>query len=145
MKILFTGGGTGGHVIPIIAVVRELKKIDVNRELKYIYVGPRDDFGKILLSQENIKIKEIVSGKIRRYLNFKSFLQNIIDMLIMLPLGFLTAFFYIFFTAPDFIFSKGGFGSFPTVMAGWLLRVPIFMHESDAMPGLANLVVHLYQ
>lgn len=138
MKILFTGGGTGGHILPIIAICREIRKIYQKPDLKFFYLGPRDDFDQILLSQEGIKIKHVFSGKLRRYLTWKVFFQNPIDVLFKIPIGIAQAFFYIFFLAPDLVFSKGGFGSIQGVLAGWLLRIPVFLHESDVSPGLAN-------
>jgi UDP-N-acetylglucosamine--N-acetylmuramyl-(pentapeptide) pyrophosphoryl-undecaprenol N-acetylglucosamine transferase len=137
-KILFTGGGTGGHVLPIIAVAREIRRIYPEEDLQLHYLGPGDDFGSILLSQEGIKIKTIFSGKIRRYFTPKTLFQNLVDVLFKIPIGILQAIFFVFFSAPDLIFSKGGFGSIPTVIAGWLFSTPIFLHESDVSPGMAN-------
>ncbi len=138
MKILFTGGGTGGHILPIIAIAREIRRIYSGNVLEFFYVGPKDEFGEILLSQENIKVKTVLAGKIRRYLEWKTIFQNIIDVLFKIPAGVLQSFFHLFFLAPDLIFSKGGFGSIPGVISGWLLRIPIFLHESDISPGLSN-------
>ncbi len=138
MKILFTGGGTGGHIVPIIAITREIRKIYPKKDLQFFYLGPKDEFGKIFLSQEGIKVKEILAGKIRRYLGWKTFFQNLIDICFKIPFGVLQSFFYIFFLSPDLIFSKGGFGSIPVVIAGKMLLVPIFLHESDIVPGKAN-------
>lgn len=138
MKILFTGGGSGGHVLPIIAIVREIRKFSIQKKIEFFYAGPKDDFSSLLLSQEDIKIKNITSGKIRRYVDKKTFFQNFIDIAFKIPFGVIQSFFHIFFLSPDLIFSKGGFGSVPVVIAGWLLRVPIFIHESDSLPGLAN-------
>lgn len=138
MKILFTGGGSGGHILPIIAIAREVRRIAPDKNLKLFYYGPKDEFGAILLSQEGIKVKTIFSGKIRRYFTFASFFQNLADVFLFMPIGMIQAFFSIFFLAPDLIFSKGGYGSLPTVFTGWLLQVPIFLHESDINPGLAN-------
>jgi UDP-N-acetylglucosamine--N-acetylmuramyl-(pentapeptide) pyrophosphoryl-undecaprenol N-acetylglucosamine transferase len=135
MKIVFTGGGTGGHVFPIIAIIRELKKI--SRQFEFFYIGPKDEFAQDFLFGGGVKVKWITCGKFRRYLNFKSFFQNFLD-LFKIPIGIFQAFFYLFFLNPDLIFSKGGFGSLPAVIAGWVLRIPIFLHESDAVPGLAN-------
>lgn len=136
MKILFTGGGTAGHIFPIIAIARELRRYSL--EWEFLYLGPKDDFSSILLSQEGIKIKTILAGKLRRYFNWKSVFQNIFDILFKIPLSFLQSFFYIFFSAPDLIFSKGGYGSLAPVFCGRLLLIPVLLHESDAMPGLAN-------
>jgi UDP-N-acetylglucosamine--N-acetylmuramyl-(pentapeptide) pyrophosphoryl-undecaprenol N-acetylglucosamine transferase len=139
MKILFTGGGTAGHIFPIIAVVRELNRKGIKAD--YRFLGPKDDFGSILLSQEGIKVKTILAGKIRRYLNPESLLLNIVDVLFKMPIGFLQSFFYVFFSNPDLIFSKGGYGSLAPSFCGWLFRIPIILHESDAAPGLANKIV----
>ncbi|MEK7503382.1 MAG: UDP-N-acetylglucosamine--N-acetylmuramyl-(pentapeptide) pyrophosphoryl-undecaprenol N-acetylglucosamine transferase [Patescibacteria group bacterium] len=135
-KILFTGGGTAGHIFPIIAIVRELRK--AGSDAKFFYAGPKDDFGEILLSQEGIKLKWILAGKVRRYFSFKSVLENIVDILFKTPLGLIQSFFYVFALAPDLIFSKGGYGSLGTVIASQVLQVPIILHESDVTPGLAN-------
>ena len=139
MKILFTGGGSAGHIFPIIAITRELRRIGLDWE--FLYLGPKDDFGSILLSQEGIKVKTILAGKIRRYLSWKSVLQNILDIVVIIPLGFLQSFFYVFFVAPDFIFCKGGYGSLSPVICGWLLWTPILLHESDVAPGLTNKIL----
>jgi UDP-N-acetylglucosamine--N-acetylmuramyl-(pentapeptide) pyrophosphoryl-undecaprenol N-acetylglucosamine transferase len=141
MRILFTGGGTGGHVFPLVAVVREMRRIcpeSERKKLKFFYLGPRDPFASIFLSHEGVEIKEIMTGKIRRYLHWKNILENIFDIFFKVPIGIIQAFFYIFTLAPDAIFSKGGYGSIPAVISGWLLWVPIFLHESDSTPGLAN-------
>ncbi|MDP2966876.1 MAG: UDP-N-acetylglucosamine--N-acetylmuramyl-(pentapeptide) pyrophosphoryl-undecaprenol N-acetylglucosamine transferase [bacterium] len=138
MKILFTGGGTGGHIVPIIAITREIRRIYQKTDLQFFYLGPKDEFGSILLSQEGIKVREVFAGKIRRYSGWKSFLQNFVDVCLKIPIGVLQSFFYIFFLSPDMIFCKGGFGSIPGVIAGKLLLVPVFLHESDIVPGVAN-------
>lgn len=141
MKILFTGGGTAGHIFPIIAVSREIRKIYQQyqkEELQFFYVGPRDQFSETLLSQEGFFVKTIFAGKIRRYFGFKSFFQNLLDIFFRIPVGFFQAFFHVYLISPDLIFSKGGYGSLSVVLSGWLLLAPIFLHESDAMPGLAN-------
>jgi UDP-N-acetylglucosamine--N-acetylmuramyl-(pentapeptide) pyrophosphoryl-undecaprenol N-acetylglucosamine transferase len=159
MRIVFTGGGSGGHIFPLIAVVREIKELylqkklvesknvfgeqipedkQIKEELGLYYIGPRDDFSLILLSQEGVKTSEILAGKLRRYLDWQSLLENCVDIVFKTPAGIIQSFFKLFFLAPDLIFSKGGYGSFPVVLAGWFLRIPIFIHESDIDPGLTN-------
>ena len=138
-KIVFTGAGTGGHIFPIIAVARELKKQQLS-SISYFYIGTKDDFSSIFLPQEGIKTKFVLGGKIRRYFSPASFFQNIFDIFIKIPIGFFQSFFILFFLMPDVIFSKGGYGSLGTVIAGSILRIPIFLHESDIAPGLANRI-----
>lgn len=138
MKILFTGGGTAGHIIPIIAIIREIKKRYSDHNIDLFYIGPKDNFSSMLLSREKIKIKHILAGKIRRGFSLKNIFQNIIDLFFKIPIGLFQSFLYIFFLNPDLIFSKGGFGSVPPVLMGKLLLTPIFLHESDIVPGKAN-------
>ena len=135
MKIVFTGGGTAGHIFPIIAIVREMKKIHPEKDLRLFYIGPKDEYSLTLLSQEGVKIKLIFTGKLRRYFSFKNFLD-----LVKIPVGIFQALFWLFVLAPDLVFSKGGYGSFPTVFAANILRIPIFLHESDSVPGLASKI-----
>lgn len=140
MKIVFTGGGTGGHVFPIIAISRALKKIGPFG-MEFTYIGPGDNFSKIALEREGIVPNYILSGKIRRYFTIPDFFSNIVDVLFKIPLGILQSLYIIFTTSPDLIFSKGGYGSVPVAIAGSILGVPIFLHESDVSPGLANKII----
>ncbi len=134
MKILFTGGGSGGHLMPLIAVARETSRLLDNKETTLYYIGPNDKMGLSLLSQEHFKIHTIVAGKIRSYFSF----ENIIDVLFKIPIGFLQSFFLLLFIRPNIIFSKGGTGSVMVVLAAHILRIPIFIHESDTVPGQSN-------
>lgn len=141
MKILFTGGGTAGHITPIIAIVREIKLLYPSPDLKMAYLGPRDPFVAGLLSQEGISVHSILAGKIRRYKTFGAILQNIFDIFIKTPIGIIQSFLYLFIWAPDVVVSKGGYGSFPVVISAKILQIPIFLHESDVSPGLANRII----
>ena len=136
MKILFTGGGTAGHIFPIIAIIREIRKKYPYGDFEFFYVGPKDKFAADLFSQEKIEVRTVLAGKIRRYPSF----QNIIDILFKLPIGILQAFYHVFVISPDLIFSKGGYGSIPVAISGWMLLVPIFLQESDISPGLSNRI-----
>ncbi|MCX6765044.1 MAG: glycosyltransferase, partial [Candidatus Nealsonbacteria bacterium] len=134
MKIFFTGGGTAGHLYPIVSIVREIKKIDPERKFQFFFLGPRNNFVDAIFRDEGIVVKNISAGKMRRYFS----LMNIYDLFIRTPIGIIQAFFYIYFNPPDLIFSKGGYGSLPVAIAGRLLLVPIFTHESDIVSGIAN-------
>jgi len=142
MRIALTGGGTGGHLFPIIAVARELKNLvqqnvfqippGEGATIEFMFIGP-PTIGKEALAEEGISHKTIMAGKLRRYPSA----QNIFDIF-KIPLGFLQALWHLFFFMPNVVFSKGGYGSVPVVLAAWLYRVPVIIHESDAVPGLAN-------
>jgi UDP-N-acetylglucosamine--N-acetylmuramyl-(pentapeptide) pyrophosphoryl-undecaprenol N-acetylglucosamine transferase len=135
MRILLTGGGTGGHTTPLIAVVREIKKISIEKGQpipEFLYLGP-NGFSKELLEKENIKTKIVLAGKLRRYFSFLNFLDSI-----KLPIGVIQAIWHIFVFMPDVVFSKGGYGSVPGVLASRFFHIPVILHESDTIPGIAN-------
>ncbi len=132
MKILFTGGGTGGHVYPIIAIKSEVEKTIDNHQIRFFYLGP-DSFAKTAFKKEELQAKFILAGKFRRYFS----LANFIDLL-KIPIGFIQSLWHLFQIMPDVVFSKGGYGSFPVVLASWLYRIPVIIHESDSVPGLSN-------
>ncbi len=134
--VAFAGGGTGGHVYPTLAVIESLKKkmADLGAPLRLVRFGPKDGY-ETLFENQGVHIASIVAGKIRRYASF----QNILD----LPkffIGLIEAFIKVFWIMPEVIFSKGGTGALPVIIAGWFYRIPIIIHESDAHPGLTNLV-----
>jgi len=129
MKILLTGGGTAGHITPNIALIHELKKMGYNIS----YIGTKEGMEYDLIKNENVEFYPIKAGKLRRYFDFKT----IPDFFRVIK-GFFQSFSIIRKIKPDVIFSKGGFVSCPVIWAGWILKVPIVIHESDYTPGLAN-------
>ncbi len=139
MKILLTGGGTGGHVVPLVALIRELRRIVPAKDLKFLYLGPKDEFADLVLSHEGITTGAVFAGKLRRYGGILPTLENILDMTVKMPLGVIQAFWRIFFFSPDIVFSKGGYGALPITIAAKMLGEPVFLHESDAVPGKANV------
>lgn len=137
MTIAFTGGGTGGHFYPIIAIAEALE--DLVREQRLIaptlyYLGP-DVFDERALFDNGITFLRIPAGKLRRYASFR----NVTDLFTTF-VGTITAVFTLFRIYPDVVVSKGGYGSVPTVLAARFLGIPIIIHESDAKPGRANLL-----
>jgi len=135
MRILFTGGGTGGHIYPIIAVAEELQKLSVEKkiEMDLRYFGSPEMFRSVL-EQNGIGVSKIFSAKLRRYFD----LRNFLDIPILLPLSVIQAFWKVFWFMPDVLFSKGGPGSLPVVLACRFYCVPILIHDSDTIIGLAN-------
>lgn len=128
-KILFTGGGTAGHVTPNIALIEKFQA--QNWEIGY--VGSKNSIEKQLIEKINIPFYEIPTGKLRRELT----LNNLLTPFKVIS-GIFSAAKLITKLKPQVVFSKGGFVSFPVVVGAWLNRIPVIMHESDITPGLAN-------
>lgn len=135
MRIVFTGGGTGGHFYPIIAVAQKLNQLLVrekiaNVEMFYLSTEP---YNERMLFDNKIKFKTVTAGKRRTYFS----IQNFFD-LFKTGWGVVKSIFQIFALYPDVVFSKGGFASFPTLFAAKLFRIPVIIHESDSAPGRVN-------
>ena len=135
MKIVFTGGGTGGHFYPIIAVVQKVNQIIdheniLGAKLYYVSDSPYD---KEMLVENGLLYEEVVTGKIRTYFSLKNFSD-----LFKIFFGVINATFKMFSIYPDVVFGKGGYGSFPTILAARILHIPVVIHESDSAPGRVN-------
>jgi UDP-N-acetylglucosamine--N-acetylmuramyl-(pentapeptide) pyrophosphoryl-undecaprenol N-acetylglucosamine transferase len=136
MKILFTGGGSGGHFYPIIAVAEAIQDLETKERLlpSELYFVSDSSYDKQLLFNHNITFVEIKTGKRRGYFSIKNFFD-----LFKTFFAVLKAIKVVFSIYPDIVFGKGGFASYPTLFAARLLRIPVLIHESDTVPGRVNL------
>lgn len=135
MRILLTGGGTGGHFYPIIAVAEELRNLTKEKKLiqpELFYMAPTP-YNESILFEQSITYKKVQAGKLRRYFS----LLNIVD-LFKTGFGILSALYKVYKLYPDVVFGKGGYASFPVLLAARILRIPVVIHESDAVPGRVN-------
>lgn len=129
-RMLFTGGGTAGHVTVNMALIPLFQ----NEGYEIDYIGSHDGIERELIGQmKNVTYYPISTGKLRRYMS----IENVKDPFKVMK-GVMQAWRIIGKTKPDIIFSKGGFVSVPVVLAAKLRRVPTIIHESDYTPGLAN-------
>lgn len=151
MRVLVAGGGSGGHVTPAAAVIKELKELDNQIEIRFWSDrGFADRARQIIGSLEfDIKFQTIIAGKLRRYSHLsalghlklpKTILLNIRDMFLVL-VGTIQAFFRLVFWRPQVIFAKGGYVCLPIGFAARLLNIPLVIHDSDAHPGLTNRIL----
>lgn len=132
MKIALTGGGTGGHFYPLIAVAQELRQIAkdeklIQPELYFLSDAPYDPRA---LFELGIIFKKVSAGKVRRYFSILNFFD-----LFRTAWGCLKALITLFNLYPDIVFAKGGYASFPTLVAARILGIPVVLHESDSQPG----------
>lgn len=136
MKIVFTGGGSGGHFYPIIAIAEQIAEVAAERNLlppQLFYIAG-EPFDEKMLYENDIQFFPAPAGKMRvdnSPLNFLSGIQTAIGTLKTLP--------KLFSIYPDVVFSKGGYESVPTLFAARIWRIPVMIHDSDAVPGRANL------
>ena len=129
--IVFTGGGTGGHIVPNIALIQKLQT--KHNDIEILYIGSSRGPEAKMIPEIGVKFRGIQTGKLRRYFS----LANFIDFF-RLPIGFIQSFFILRKFKPAVVFSKGGYVGVPVVYAARFLRIPVVLHESDVLPGLAN-------
>ena len=135
MKILLTGGGSGGHFYPIIAVSEEINRIIKDERLIAPQMFFMSDFSYDpgALIENNISFVRIRSGKMRKYFS----ILNLFDV-IKTFIGIISALIKVYGIFPDVVFSKGAYASFPVLVAARILRIPVIIHESDSAPGRVN-------
>lgn len=136
MKIVLTGGGTGGHFYPLIAVaeaIRERAREEKILNPRIYYFGINEYDAKMLFDHE-IEFVKISAGKLS--LNFS---LNKIFEITKMAFGVFGALLSLYRVYPDVVFSKGGFAAFPVILAAKVLRIPLFIHDSDTVVGRVTL------
>lgn len=130
ITIAFTGGGTGGHIYPGLAVIERLKR---KFDCRVVWIGSNAGMDRSILEAAGIEFIGIPSGKLRRYFSFR----NALDVFKVFA-GYVAALSVLARLRPALLFSKGGFVSVPPCAAAHALKIPVFTHESDYSPGLAT-------
>ena len=135
MRILFTGGGTGGHFYPIISIAEELKSLAKEKRLlepELFYMSPTP-YNPGVLFETGITYKRNSAGKLRRYFSILNFFD-----LFKTGWGIVVSLLQVYRLYPDVVFGKGGYASFTALVAARILRIPVVIHESDTVPGKVN-------
>ncbi|TWT16555.1 UDP-N-acetylglucosamine--N-acetylmuramyl-(pentapeptide) pyrophosphoryl-undecaprenol N-acetylglucosamine transferase [Streptococcus sp. sy010] len=136
-KIIFTGGGTVGHVtLNLLLIPRFLSD---GWEVHYIGDKNGVEYQTIIQSGLSVTFHGIATGKLRRYFSWQNFLD-----LFKVAYGILQSLVIVAKIRPNALFSKGGFVSVPPVIAAKILSVPVFIHESDLSMGLANKIAYKF-
>lgn len=134
-KIIFTGGGSGGHTMPALAMIQAVKEYSKDIECSILYMGSHDGVEKELVENHNINYKSISTGKFRRYLSINNFID-----IFKIVRGIKESKKIIKEFAPDILVSTGGFVSVPSVISAKKLNIPIIIHEQTIDAGLANKI-----
>jgi UDP-N-acetylglucosamine--N-acetylmuramyl-(pentapeptide) pyrophosphoryl-undecaprenol N-acetylglucosamine transferase len=154
MKILAVGGGSGGHVTPVLAVINELHRQDSDLKVWFVCDKAFESQSRGIMASADVPVAvlTIVAGKFRRYahltrLQHLTSLQivskNIIDIF-KIAIGFFQSIIVLLRVRPDVVFAKGGYVCLPLGVAAKLLGYPIVIHDSDTRPGLTNRVLAQY-
>lgn len=148
MKVLTVGGGSGGHVTPVVAVLAELKKDQPDLEVRFWCDKQFAPQAKSIIADfdPNIPVQTVISGKFRRYSHLTK-LQHLTIPSVVFPNirdtfyvvgGVVQSLVRLLLWRPDVVFAKGGYVCLPVGWAAKLLRIPLVIHDSDAHPGLTN-------
>ena len=145
------GGGSGGHVTPVVAVLKEIRTLHPRAELRFwcdTKFAPQAH-ATLAAFDASIPIHTIIAGKFRRYFHLTVLQQLTSPSLVLqnfgdgfkVVVGFIQSFFKLIIWRPDVVFTKGGYVCLPVGFAAHLLRIPLVIHDSDAHPGLTNRVL----
>ncbi len=145
------GGGSGGHVTPVVAVIRELQQLSPDSEIRFWCDYKFEVQARSLLSKfdDSIRVSAIRAGKLRRYNAFPLW-QQLMRPSIVLPnirdaffvvMGVMQSLVMLIKWRPNVIFTKGGYVCLPVGIAAFVLRIPLVIHDSDAHPGLTNRIL----
>lgn len=132
IKVLLTGGGTGGHFYPLIAVAQELNKLSDEQKIAGVrlYYFSDSPYDEQVLFENHIEFRRVTAGKLRVPPTWRTPFD-----IAKMAFGVVQGFFAVFSLYPDVIFAKGAYASFPTLLAAKLLGIPVIIHESDYAPG----------
>ncbi|MBP7060492.1 MAG: undecaprenyldiphospho-muramoylpentapeptide beta-N-acetylglucosaminyltransferase [Candidatus Moranbacteria bacterium] len=131
-RVVLSGGISGGHTFPLIAVARALRE-RYPRGIEFLFIGSQGQFESQSMADEGIPAQYVLTGKMRRYFSWKNFIDPF-----KVPIGILQALWKLFLYMPDVVFSKGGSAAVPVVIAAWIYQIPVVIHDSDAVAGRAN-------
>lgn len=130
MKVLVSGGGTGGHIYPALAVATLLKK---QYEASILYLGSDDGLETELAPAAGFPLAIVKAGKLRRYVSWQT-----VTGVARVPLGMAQAVGIVRRFAPDVVFTSGGYVAVPAGLAARINNVPLLMHQQDVPPNLSN-------
>lgn len=151
MKILTVGGGSGGHIIPVVAVVEKLHQLVPEAEIRFWCDKKSLKMAQTAFKDQPVMIKSVAAGKFRRYHHFSWWqhlrpsivLPNLLD-LFKISGGFIQSWWRLLIWRPDVVFAKGGFVCLPVGLVAHFLGIKLIIHDSDTVAGLTNRILSKY-
>ncbi|MEV5504227.1 UDP-N-acetylglucosamine--N-acetylmuramyl-(pentapeptide) pyrophosphoryl-undecaprenol N-acetylglucosamine transferase [Nonomuraea fuscirosea] len=138
LRLLITGGGTGGHTYPALTTLSAVQRRQVPHDV--LWVGTASGLEARITAEHGIPFKAITTGKLRRRPNLKELGTNIADVF-RIPVGVFQAVGHAARYLPDVVLSTGGYVAVPIGVAAKLIRRPLVMHEQTTVVGLANRIL----
>jgi UDP-N-acetylglucosamine--N-acetylmuramyl-(pentapeptide) pyrophosphoryl-undecaprenol N-acetylglucosamine transferase len=133
MRVLISGGGSGGHIYPALAVATQLQEM-YNAQI--LYLGSDDGLETELVPAAGLRMAVVKAGKLQRFVSWRT-LRGIARV----PVGMLQALSIVRAFRPDAAFTSGGYVAVPAGLAARLNRVPLLMHQQDVPPNLSNRLI----
>ena len=130
MRVLVSGGGTGGHIYPALAIATQLR---TQHQAEILFLGSDDGLENEIVPAAGFRLATVKAGKLRRYLSFKT-----ITGVLRVPLGMIQAFRIVRKFRPDAAFTSGGYVAVPAALSTRLNGVPLLLHQQDVPPNLSN-------
>src|SRR5690242_5565437 len=133
MRVLISGGGTGGHIYPALAVATQLRN---EYQADILYLGSDDGLETRLIPEAGFRLAVIKAGKLQRFISWRT-----VAGVARVPIGMLQAIGIVRNFRPDVAFTSGGYVAVPAGLAARLNGVPLLMHQQDVPPNLSNRLV----
>jgi UDP-N-acetylglucosamine--N-acetylmuramyl-(pentapeptide) pyrophosphoryl-undecaprenol N-acetylglucosamine transferase len=139
IRILVTGGGSSGHISPALAVIKTIDELAAQPgaewQPQYLYIGGRRGLEREQVEAQGIPFVGVETGKLRRYFSRENFTDAL-----RVPVGVAQSLREVKKFQPDVVLATGGYVAVPPVIAAWMLRVPVIIHEQTVQIGLANRI-----
>ncbi len=133
MRVLVSGGGTGGHVYPALAIATQLRE---KYQAEIVFLGSDDGLETEIVPAAGFRLATVKAGKLRRYVSWQT-----ITGVMRIPMGMIQAIDIVGKFHPQVVFTSGGYVAVPAGLAARLNRVPLLMHQQDVPPNLSNKLV----
>ncbi len=133
MRVLVSGGGTGGHIYPALAIATQLRE---EYQAEILFLGSDDGLETEIVPEAGFRLATVKAGKLRRYVSWQT-----ITGVMRVPMGMIQAINIVGKFRPQVVFTSGGYVAVPAGLAARLNRVPLLMHQQDVLPNLSNKLV----